>query len=1035
MNELNKELRLPSSNNQEENQSKAQYAAAVRARALENQVYTQILGDYEKFQQLKTQIAQNSDLVRIEDELKNASLTSARRRQLEEQRVEETRKVEERALFATLTAHQNMYKHASAAQKAQLTEATKDRIAQTRLAVEAEFDAQIEIETSEERRHQLEQERSQAVRQLRKEEAKVAQQAIKLQMADSTKAFNQAKESLQKLKEQPTFKGAVQLALDLSATSVSDLKELQKATKDNLAAQRAETKNRIEYLEQLEQSGLGDGDPTYDEAKKSVIDSKMAENMATMQEAIVNAVDSLRNSLMGSFKEAEDNMVQYMGPINARLQGTGKTYSGFLGIGGIAGKVSSVLSISPFIKTQAMLENIKKASEEGIAYNIEQRAFLATLSDKIATTFDAFEGNLLRLIRLQQADSTAARLGMEAALTRSLNSMFNDSSYLNGMYDAVSSALIDASSVMTHQAAAEFEFVVQKWLGALSSLGLSESTVQQIATGINYLATGDVTSLASNTQLQTLMAMSASYANLSYSDMLVNGINAATTNKLLESMVTYLKKIAEDSGNQVVRSAYGDVFNLSMSDMRAISNITSSEIATIAANNLSYGGMNTELMKQMVEVAVNRTTLTEVMSNLYNNAVYGVAQDLVSNPGTYAMVKMLQFMEEQDLDINIPFINAMGFGLDLNATVGDLLNMGLGISSAFSLITNILSGLGGLGGMNLNIWGGTEYNQRGGNMSFVTSSLNGGVSGSTFISNNSSSDMEKSSITSATEDSEETKEITNKNNKSEFTFDDFFKAVIQGSEGNNWLRVEEKRIKEVYGDTSSNFLHVRDSRMKFSDSSLKVYDTRQAYDASYLTVKDIPLLETVEALLGKESLTANGKVNVYDKDVESAVNSVVDSAKWASYVDSGVSDAISNSFKFAGDALKVSDSGMSGAFSTLSQTLTSKSVTTIAPSKDFVTDTSMRVFITNADAIKAQNTVNLAAGTTITIDKATLVAAFREAMGYSDNVGPKQQSLQELLSSVIQNGELNVKGTVTANSTLTDVEGSAQRFFESVLED
>nr|DAU00298.1 MAG TPA: hypothetical protein [Bacteriophage sp.] len=37
----------------------------------------------------------------------------------------------------------------------------------------------------------------------------------------------------------------------------------------------------------------------------------------------------------------------------------------------------------------------------GINYNLEERAFLATISDKVATTFDAANGTLLRLIRLQ----------------------------------------------------------------------------------------------------------------------------------------------------------------------------------------------------------------------------------------------------------------------------------------------------------------------------------------------------------------------------------------------------------------------------------------------------------------------------------------------------------------------------------------------------------------------------------------------------------------------------------------------------------
>ena len=45
---------------------------------------------------------------------------------------------------------------------------------------------------------------------------------------------------------------------------------------------------------------------------------------------------------------------------------------------------------------------------------------------------------------------------------------------------------------MSANASIEFEYIVQKWLGSLYSLGLSQQTVTQIATGLNALGTGDV---------------------------------------------------------------------------------------------------------------------------------------------------------------------------------------------------------------------------------------------------------------------------------------------------------------------------------------------------------------------------------------------------------------------------------------------------------------------------------------------------------------------------------------------------------------
>ena len=71
--------------------------------------------------------------------------------------------------------------------------------------------------------------------------------------------------------------------------------------------------------------------------------------------------------------------------------------------------------MSPFLKQEKAVENLRTLVGKGIAVNVEQRAFLDTISEKIATTFEATDASLQKLVRIQQADSTAARLGMESA--------------------------------------------------------------------------------------------------------------------------------------------------------------------------------------------------------------------------------------------------------------------------------------------------------------------------------------------------------------------------------------------------------------------------------------------------------------------------------------------------------------------------------------------------------------------------------------------------------------------------------------------
>ena len=77
--------------------------------------------------------------------------------------------------------------------------------------------------------------------------------------------------------------------------------------------------------------------------------------------------------------------------------------------------------MSPLLKREDIAKKVDQMVSQGIAFNVEQRAALDAMKDKIATTFDATNSTLLRLVRIQQQDTTAGRLGMESALTAFLN--------------------------------------------------------------------------------------------------------------------------------------------------------------------------------------------------------------------------------------------------------------------------------------------------------------------------------------------------------------------------------------------------------------------------------------------------------------------------------------------------------------------------------------------------------------------------------------------------------------------------------------
>ena len=254
---------------------------------------------------------------------------------------------------------------------------------------------------------------------------------------------------------------------------------------------------------------------------------------------VIGVINKVSGQIDKAIDNAMDILTSYLGKIDGRLQGTDESYLE------IAKTIRLNFSSNTYVSQTKMLENISALVESGIAYNLEERALLMSVSDKIVETFDVLDATLTRLTRLQQGDMTQAFMGVEARLLQDLNSLFTDSSYLNDMYDSVSSAIIDAASQKNLSDATAFSYQVQKWLGALYSTGMSSEGVSQIAQGLNYLSTGNVSALSSNSALQTLLALSAKNAGISYAEILTNGLDADTTNKLMRSMVEYLQDIVK----------------------------------------------------------------------------------------------------------------------------------------------------------------------------------------------------------------------------------------------------------------------------------------------------------------------------------------------------------------------------------------------------------------------------------------------------------------------------------------------------------
>lgn len=510
---------------------------------------------------------------------------------------------------------------------------------------------------------------------------------------------------------------AVQDKLDKLATSKlkdSEKKRLQKKYKDELAsyekiqkalkkkedakykkdkatreAIRAETQELIEDREKAA-STFFDGKKSLKQRFSAMRDLKDEQGLGAVADALLSGLADLTQKLDNQIEQISG----YQSKWDTRLQNSGKSFEGW-GFGtGIASKIAGITAISPIVSQKKVMENIDKLIDRGIAYNIEQRGFLETIKDKIATTFDAANGTLLQLIRVQQADTTAARLGMEASLTSYLNSAYQTTEYLSDVSGSVKSALYEAVSQMSAQQGVAFEYQVQKWLGSLYSVGMSSQAIQGLATALGYLGSGNINALQ-NSGMQNLIVMAASKMNQGYGGLLTGGLNENTTNELLKNIVEYLADIA-DNGNNVVRSQLASVFGMSVSDLVAVSNLAS-DVAKVSKGSLNYAGAMNELYSQ-VNKMYSRTSIGELLGTAAENFQYSLSSGIANNPALFGIWKTANLLDQLVGGMPIPTVSFMGTSVDLNTTVADMMKVtalgGSILSGVGSIIGNLSAGAG-----------------------------------------------------------------------------------------------------------------------------------------------------------------------------------------------------------------------------------------------------------------------------------------------------------------------------------------------------
>lgn len=481
-------------------------------------------------------------------------------------------------------------------------------------------------------------------------------------------------------------------------------KFLEEEAKQNTKSYKKQERERKKAAKELnkailkEYEKIGDKNLTAEQRE-----DKRIKQQEVKQATLYNVMDKVAEGIkkLGSIiNTGISSYVRYQQGVNARLQGATR-YESMIGggrflsttsdiFGAIENKIMASIGVNPYVRTEDVLANLQDLVARGIASNVEQRAFLTTVKDNIATTFDAANSALLRIIRLQQSDSTAARLGMEAYLTRFLNNLEENTEYLTTTFDGVQEALLEASSQMTTQAASEMEFIVQKWLGSLVGVGFSEQSALGIAQAIGYLGSGNASKLAGN-QYADLLVMAASRSNISYADILKSGLTAGTANLLMRSLAEYIIEIGKSSNN-VVRSAYAETFGLNISDITAATNLAQS-LDSISRSLLSYSGMYGELTYQMQQLP-SRISGAQLVDTLLTNAKFSLASNIAQNPVLASIWAINDMIESATGGIPIPSVLTFGSGILSNSNVNQLIKLGLVGVSSLGMIGDVITGLG-----------------------------------------------------------------------------------------------------------------------------------------------------------------------------------------------------------------------------------------------------------------------------------------------------------------------------------------------------
>ena len=433
--------------------------------------------------------------------------------------------------------------------------------------------------------------------------------------------------------------------LKLQIENDKKLREIQRRSQiENLSSVHEKAKESIKYLAEDFKDNFG----------------KNVEKLASsLQSSLSGQLDSTINSYIDNYQSMISSLV-----------GANKDWES------ITDNLNNALSANSLVRQENVYKNLTELIKAGISENVEQRAFLETISDDLNLLLDTQTGSLARLIRLQDASIAENRVAIEYSLREFLNQNYQTSEYIKDSYLKVADSISELQAISTTSLASSIESALQTWLGSYYSVGVSDSTISNLASAINSLGTGDLSNINSN--ISKLVMMGAATSGKSYGNLLTNGITAEDVSAIMSGITDYAKSI---EGNNVVRSQWASLFGLSISDLEALKNLN-------IANNTQTVSSD---INKLFDAYANFVPTTVGLKNTFENLMFTTATNIASNDVLYGSYFVTDILEKSGIGSALSSLGSSIASMGLKKTGGALQVAGTAIN--YSKLIPYLGGL------------------------------------------------------------------------------------------------------------------------------------------------------------------------------------------------------------------------------------------------------------------------------------------------------------------------------------------------------